>query len=589
MTKKSTKTALLTSSISLLLCFAMLLGTTFAWFTDSVTSANNVIKSGNLDVAMYWADGTTDPLSTTWTDASDVAIFNYDNWEPGYAQVRHIKIANEGTLALKYKVLIAANGTVTDLTDVIDVYYADPATQVANRADLVDGAKIGTLKEVLANLGQTGNGTLAAGENDTITIAFKMQESAGNEYQNKSIGSDFSVKVVATQLEAELDSFDNMYDKDAEYPNVNVVTVPAGATTESRLKMEEVTVVIPTTAGEGVYELQVVHTGTNTVDEKTTVSYDITLLKNGEKVSGVKYPVQINVGKYRAIEKLLHNGNEITEYDYDKTTGIISFETDSFSPFSVTHTPAEIECGIYDEDPALYFASQLGEDKEHISTEIKVGGEKKWNVSKTAATVFVEPSQSGTLYSVISALQNKEHSTVYLLPGTYNEATTINVYSSMDIIGLGDKDEVKVIKQSSSSSNRHLFNCSGTKADYIQVTIRNMYLDATAKTTNGKDNAAVQSIRKSKVKCYDLTIVKGSGWDDIAFYVNGNNAVDGVKYPAYLYAENCALNTAKDFSVLSTAGSYKFYHNNVTYNGTAYTKNSGSTLNQSMLANDWEW
>ena len=191
---------------------------------------------------------------------------------------------------------------------------------------------------------------------------------------------------------------------------------------------------------------------------------------------------------------------------------------------------------------------------------------------------------------MISGLKNNEFSTVYLLPGTYNEATTVYVYSSMDIIGLGDKDSVKVIKQSSSDSNRHLFNCNGTKADYIEVTLRNLYLDATAKTTNSKDNAAVQSIRKSKVKCYDLTVVKGTGWDAVAFYVNGNNAVDGVKYPAYMYVENCALNTTRTFGIVTTSGSYKFYHNGLTYNnGTAYTNNSGSIKNVVMDENDWEW
>ena len=222
-TKFSTKKALFSSIFALVICFAMLLGTTFAWFTDSVTSANNIIQSGNLDIEMFWADGTKAvPAddSVDWADASEGAIFDYDLWEPGYVQVRHIKIANEGTLALKYMVKIVANGTVSDLSDVIDVYYVDPAVQVADRSALTDANKIGTLTEVLANLSNSANGELLAGEDDTITLALKMQETAGNEYQEKSIGTTFSVQVLATQLAAEEDSFGNDYDADAEFPKV---------------------------------------------------------------------------------------------------------------------------------------------------------------------------------------------------------------------------------------------------------------------------------------------------------------------------------------------------------------------------------
>ena len=217
--RKTTKRALWSSVVSLLLCFAMLMGTTYAWFTDSVTSANNIIKAGNLDVEMYWADGAqavpTDDAD--WTDASTGAIFNYDLWEPGYVQVRHIKIANKGSLAFKYKVNIVANGEVSALADVIDVYYVDPAEQIADRTALTEDKKMGTLTQVLAALGQTGNGTLEAYTADVITIAFKMQETAGNEYQNLSIGTDFSVQILATQLTSESDAFDDSYDADARY------------------------------------------------------------------------------------------------------------------------------------------------------------------------------------------------------------------------------------------------------------------------------------------------------------------------------------------------------------------------------------
>ena len=171
--KKSTKRALLMSLLAMLLCVTMLVGTTFAWFTDSVTSSGNIIKSGTLKIGMYWADGQTEVPTDKWpNDAADGAIFDYDNWEPGYVEARHIKIANEGSLALKYQVKIAAEGEVTDLADVIDVYYADPAV-VATRG--LDGmTRLGTLTEVLAGMGESANGVLLAEGVDTVTLALKM-------------------------------------------------------------------------------------------------------------------------------------------------------------------------------------------------------------------------------------------------------------------------------------------------------------------------------------------------------------------------------------------------------------------------------
>jgi predicted ribosomally synthesized peptide with SipW-like signal peptide len=120
-------TSLVVSVVAILVLFAMLIGSTFAWFTDSSTSSNNIIKSGKLDVGMYWANGKEEVDGAQWIDAQTGAIFNYDRWEPGYVEVRHIKIANLGSLAFKYKVMFVANGEVSDLADVIDVYYIDPA------------------------------------------------------------------------------------------------------------------------------------------------------------------------------------------------------------------------------------------------------------------------------------------------------------------------------------------------------------------------------------------------------------------------------------------------------------------------------
>ena len=234
---KSLKRAMLMSLLALVVCLSMFVGSTFAWFTDSVTSVGNIIKSGKLDVTMEWADGKTDPTNTTWKDASTGAIFNSELWEPGYVEVRHIKIANAGTLALKYQLNILANGAVSELADVIDVYYFDPAKAVEDRDALANVEKIGTLSEVLAKVSTTAAGELKAGENHTITLALKMQETAGNEYQDKSIGSDFSVQLLATQLTSEEDAFDNQYDKGSAWDGTYPTTKPDSLVVDEENKL----------------------------------------------------------------------------------------------------------------------------------------------------------------------------------------------------------------------------------------------------------------------------------------------------------------------------------------------------------------
>ncbi len=224
---KHTKCALTASILSMIVCCAMLIGSTFAWFTDSVTSAGNKIVAGKLDVALEWANGTEALETAAWKDASTAAIFDYDLWEPGYAEVRHVRISNKGNLALKYEIRIVANGEAGKLADVIDVYYIQGGRQIGSRNQLDESNKIGTLADILKKP-YAGKGHITGMKDNVVssdiaTIALKMQESAGNEYQGMSIGTDFSIQLVATQYTEENDNFDNQYDKDAGFP-VNAST-----------------------------------------------------------------------------------------------------------------------------------------------------------------------------------------------------------------------------------------------------------------------------------------------------------------------------------------------------------------------------
>ena len=83
MTSKSTKRALITSVLSILMCVAMLIGTTFAWFTDTASTGVNKIQAGNLDVQLLDANGNSlEGQTLAWQKAE-----GHENdevlWEPG--------------------------------------------------------------------------------------------------------------------------------------------------------------------------------------------------------------------------------------------------------------------------------------------------------------------------------------------------------------------------------------------------------------------------------------------------------------------------------------------------------------------------
>lgn len=245
--QKSTKSALITSVLSLVLCMSMLIGTTFAWFTDSVTSGNNIIKSGTLEVALEYKD----MADEEYQDASEGAIFDYDLWEPGYVQIKQVKVSNLGSLAFKYQMNIYSNIQPVDgevnLADVIDVYVFEGERKIT-RGDLVDVNKVGTLTGLMNSTDVDGaihgvllpdgeevpeDQTYVQAGDVTVTIALKMQETAGNEYQDLSVGDGFSVQLLATQYTYEEDSFDETYDADAEFdPNQAVPMAKVEKATE---------------------------------------------------------------------------------------------------------------------------------------------------------------------------------------------------------------------------------------------------------------------------------------------------------------------------------------------------------------------
>ena len=210
MSKNTTKRSLLASVFALVLCVAMLVGSTFAWFTDTASTGVNKIVSGNLKVDIIGAnsDSHIEKLNFTKAAITDAEAGAEILWEPGCRYLTEgFRIANKGNLALKWKAQVNTGTTVAnegnfDLLDVIDFYLVTKAA---------DGTETETALDVFTgNLKKTET-------SDVYYIKGVMQTTAGNDYQGLTLDG-ISITVVATQDTVENDSFNNQYDKDAEYP-----------------------------------------------------------------------------------------------------------------------------------------------------------------------------------------------------------------------------------------------------------------------------------------------------------------------------------------------------------------------------------
>ena len=226
--KSFVKRSLAFSILSLLICISMLLGTTYAWFTDTVTSSNNKIESGTLTVDLELLD-----KQTGWASIKEnsAPLFNYEKWEPGYTDVKILKIENEGTLALKWKAQFVSANELTALADVIDVYVLPSSIELGYPDDLYDYQCVGTVRDFVNTIESTTYGTLAGGEEAYLGIALRMRSDAGNEYQGLDLGGAIDIKIVAGQMAAEEDSFGDDYDVDADYISATAVADKAALLT----------------------------------------------------------------------------------------------------------------------------------------------------------------------------------------------------------------------------------------------------------------------------------------------------------------------------------------------------------------------
>ncbi len=240
MNRTATKRALLTSLMALILCISMFIGTTFAWFTDSVTSGKNKIVAGNLDVEVEYlaADG-----KWTTVGANTNVFMEGALWEPGHTEVVYLKVKNAGTLAFDYKLGVSIVEEVKSinvydeefkLSDYIVMGAVEDVTAAyADRAAARAQLNANAIKPLSNNYAFEGslypvNNATGDATEKYLSLVVYMPETVGNEANYKK-GADvpqitLGLNVLATQETYEKDSFNNQYDKDA---NVTVPPVPS--------------------------------------------------------------------------------------------------------------------------------------------------------------------------------------------------------------------------------------------------------------------------------------------------------------------------------------------------------------------------
>ncbi len=226
--RKNTKRALILSALSLLLCVSMLVGTTFAWFTDNATTSVNTIKAGTLDIQLVHPE-TGENMEGKTLDFKNVNGETDILWEPGATfYTDTVRIKNNSNLSININAQIAGYTGDTKLLEALEIKLVQADDMVDNAgkvlpfdqipaAPLTDGMLQAEWWGLQADwTDETGEGVNQAKSLTDICVIAHMKEEAGNEYQGLTL-TGTSVIIQAKQAAWEYDSYDNQYDKDAAY------------------------------------------------------------------------------------------------------------------------------------------------------------------------------------------------------------------------------------------------------------------------------------------------------------------------------------------------------------------------------------
>ena len=626
MTKKySTKKALVASALSLVLCFSMLIGTTFAWFTDSVTSANNIITSGNLDVELYYQlEG-----KTTWTKVTETTnVFKEDTlWEPGHTEVVKLKVVNEGSLALKYNLGVNVASEVGSVNMAGENFLLSEFIKFA----VIDGANTYTRDEAIAAAEAEGATALKTAYNsgttqllvddaattdvkeneDYVTMVVYMPTTVGNEANPAKGAATPTIKLglnlFATQTAYEEDSFDDQYDADA----ITIVTNAA----EAQVALDNATAGTIIKLAPGVnygtltFKANPGNSNTTEVDIADAWRYnyvrsieDITIVgAPGAKVDGIIFATGAQPGDCNntaVIKNLVIDGVEFTD-------ALTASPAGYNAPIMITTSNATVD-GLTVKNCTL-----VGDnDKLQLVYLYAADGSK--NVTITGNTVdgiarLCELRGTENVTITNNTIKNTAEHAMLLAGAAYSGNVTI---TNNTAYGINDRfvrmagagDAVVVIKDNT------ITNYLGADADYIKVTDgTNVTIDNNPMTRAYKV-ATVDELKAVLVAVNDGDTVYLAGVDfgsiDLVNTTNNGHRYNYANYEAKNITiigqegttfSNLRLGEADDASIVMTGWTFKnigfsgngliigINNENVTVVGCTFTntelQNTGSDFN----------
>ncbi len=581
MNKKNTKNALFMSVISLLLCFSMLIGTTFAWFTDSVTSGSNVITSGNLDLEVqYTLDG------ENWNDLNGATdLFRKGLWEPGHTEVVALKVANVGSLALKYvanmKIFEETVGKTKDGTDIVlsDILTVSTLTQQTGAVgdfalmlaymgeNMVAYEKTATFKSTNV-LGEEKQ--LLPGDSHYVFIKVDMAETVGNEANHDGTNIptiDFGLNVLATQFTYENDSFGNEYDKNATYDDladtsilatetktleegaasvgfnlvhngmtIAKVTVPASAIADATQPV--------TVSFDGMNPADTIELGANT----KAYAFDIKVSNLKEELADDQLVTVVVTAPYALpMMKAYHNGEEIAA-TYDELAGTITFKTANFSPFTFSY-----------EEMTVSTLDELRKAVEKSDILIKLGADLTVDLGTDEGAVYTAQNTGGDGYYYTKAYKNG------VIVSGQNVAVDLNGHTitvTCDTAKLDDAGALFFVDPEVEGSSLNIIDQSEAQTGTI-VMKASAYMVWANEDADGEDDAI------DKTTSYDVDIFSGK-------FVSDKYAGDPVApdMPGYAENSNCAIVYAGNGGTINVYGGYFLYDN--TYNSKVQNSNNGA-------------